>query len=450
MSAPLPPKALQRYPGQFLNALRSNELAFTYGLHQRYGDAVRYRAGPGRICLLTHPDAVEQVLVSKNRDFHKEPFYAVLRAVLGDGLLTTEDEVHKRQRRLIQPIFHHTMIKEYGRTMVENASRHRQRWRDGESVDMHEEMMRLTLAIVGKTLFGAEVEDDSRDVAEAVAAILGMLDEFLLVLLLFYAGRHPDRVERLPIPALRRFHQARDRLDAVIYRLIEERKRADDGTDLVSRLLEAQEDGRGMSVQQVRNEAMTLFLAGHETTAVALTWTFCLLARHPDVEEKLHAELEEVLGDRLPEPDDVRELRYTRKVLSESMRLFPPVTGIGRQAIRDVEVGGWALPKGTIVSLSQYSVHRDPRWYPEPRRFDPERWEPDEDAKRPRYSYFPFGGGPRLCIGEPFAWMEGILLVATIAQHWQFDLAPGYPMGLDPKITLRPKGGMRMTARRRS
>ena len=170
-----------------------------------------------------------------------------------------------------------------------------------------------------------------------------------------------------------------------------------------------------MSIQQVRDEAMTLFLAGHETTAVAMTWTMYLLSRHPGVEEKLQAELDEVLNGRVPEPEDLPRLAYTRKVLSESMRLFPPVTGIGRQAIRDTEVGGYALPEGTIVGLSQWTVHRDARWYPEPRRFDPERWEPDEEAKRPRYSYFPFGGGPRLCIGEPFAWMEGILLLAVYA-----------------------------------
>jgi len=450
MTERLPPKARQSYPGQFMTALRRDELGFTAGMQRRYGDAVRYRVGPFKVTLLTHPDAIEQVLVTKNHDFHKEPFYNLLRRVLGDGLITSEDDVHKRQRRLIQPLFHHTMIKEYGRTMVEYAARHRERLRDGETVDVHEEMMRLTLSIVGRTLFGGNVEDDARVVADSVATILGMLDEFVLFLLLSYGGRYAERIERVPLPSLRRFREARDRLDAVVYRLIEERRRDGDGTDLVSRLLQAGDDGRGMSTKQVRDEAMTLFLAGHETTAVAMTWTLYLLSRHPDVEEKLLAELDEVLGERLPEPEDLQRLQYTRKVFAESMRLFPPVTGIGRQAVRDTQIAGFELPEGTIVALSQWAVHRDPRWYLEPRRFDPERWEPDEEAKRPRYSYFPFGGGPRLCIGEPFAWMEGILLLATIMPEWRFQLAPDARVALDPKITLRPKHGMRMIASRRA
>jgi cytochrome P450 len=348
---------------------------------------------------------------------------------------------------MIQPIFHHKMIKGYGEQMVEFGVRHRERWRDAQELDLHREMMGLTLAIVGKTLFGADVEGDAPDVGDALTTILGMFDETALFLLLFAAGRYVDRIQRLPLPAARRFREARARLDAVIYRLIDEARRGGaGGTDLLSRLLQARDAGTGMTDEQVRDEAMTLFLAGHETTAVALTWTFYLLARHPSVEEKLHAELEEVLGGRPPEPDDLPRLTYTRNVLSESMRLYPPVWEIGRQPVRDVEIGGYLLPRGTVVGMSQFVVHRDERWYPEPRRFDPERWEPDEEAKRPRYSYFPFGGGPRLCIGESFAWMEGILLLATIAQEWRFRLVPGHPIALDPKITLRPKYGMRMTA----
>src|SRR5437762_2263104 len=255
MNAPLPPRVRQRYPGEFLGALRNDELGFTARMQREHGDAVRYRVGPFKVTSLTHPDAIEQVLVTKNRDFHKEPFYNLLRRVLGDGLITTEDDFHKRQRRLIQPLFHHTMIKEYGRTMVEYAARHRERLRDGETVDVHEEMMRLTLSIVGRTLFGGNVEDDARVVADSVATILGMLDEFVLFLLLSYGGRYAERIERVPLPPLRRFREARARLDAVVSRLIEERRRRGDGTDLGRRLLQAGDDGRGTSTEPVRHEA---------------------------------------------------------------------------------------------------------------------------------------------------------------------------------------------------
>jgi cytochrome P450 len=204
-----------------------------------------------------------------------------------------------------------------------------------------------------------------------------------------------------------------------------------------------------MSDQHVRDEAITIFLAGHETTSVALTWTFYLLSRHQGVEEKLHAELDEVLGSRLPSVEDLPRLSYTRKVLSESRRLYPPAYGIGRQALSDVEIDGYLIPRDSSVLMSQFVVHRDPRWWPEPRRFDPDRWDPEEEAKRPRYSYFPFGGGSRICIGESFAWMEGILVLATLAQEWRLRLVPDHPIALDPKITLRPKHGMRMTVSRR-
>ncbi|MFN2545146.1 MAG: cytochrome P450 [Actinomycetota bacterium] len=440
---PGPPGTLQ--PANIV-AMRRDELGFYRGMAERYGDIVRFRMGPLRMCLVTDPQGVEQVLVTRNHDIHKSPFYEAMKRVLGEGLLTSEDEFHKRQRRLIQPIFHHRRIKEYGEAMVDYGVRYRDRWQDGQVLDLHQEMMGLTLAIVGKTLFGADVERDAADVGEAMATLLGMLDRLLLFVVFMIGGPLADNIERLPVPAMRQFRAARDGLDRVIGRMIEE-KRAEgaDGSDLLSRLLVAEEDGAGMTDQQLRDEAITIFLAGHETTAVALSWTFYLLSRHQDVEGKLHAELDEVLGDRVPTVEDLSRLDYTRKVLSEAMRLFPPAWMIGRQAIADLELCGYDVPKGTILLTPPFLVHRDPRWWPEPRRFDPERFSQEEEAKRPRYAYFPFGGGPRLCIGESFAWMEGELLLATIAQRWRPRLLPGQPAGLQPQVTLRPKGGMRVT-----
>jgi cytochrome P450 len=446
----LPPGPPGRFQPGNVAAIRRDELGFYRSLTATYGDIVRFRMGPLWLCLVTHPDAVETVLVGRNHDVHKSPFYEAMKRVLGEGLLTSEDDFHKRQRRLIQPIFHHKRIKEYGEQMVEYGVRYRERWTEGQVLDFHQEMMGLTLAIVGKTLFGADVERDASDVGRAMSTLLGMLDNLLLFVIFMIGGPLADNVERLPIPAMRGYHVARAELDRVIHRMIEE-KRAEgaSGSDLLSQLLAAEEGGAAMDDQQVRDEAITIFLAGHETTAVALSWTFYLLSRHPEVEGKLHAELDEILGDRVPTVDDLPRLDYTRKVLSESMRLFPPAWMIGRQAVADLELLGYDVPAGTILLLPPFLVQRDPRWFPEPRRFDPERFAAEEEAQRPRYSYFPFGGGPRLCIGESFAWMEGELLLATIAQHWRPRLEPGQPAGLQPLVTLRPKGGLRVSMERR-
>src|SRR5919198_89928 len=450
MNPPLPPKVRQRFPGEIIVGQFRDEIGLNMRLTREYGDTFRYKVGPFHVVMANHPNAIEQVLVPRSHEFKKDPFYEQMKRILGEGLLTSEGDFHKRQRRMIQPIFHHRLIKEYAATMVEFAARHRERWHEGQTFDLHEELMALTMAIVGKTLFGADVERDARDVGDALATILGVFDDPALFLLIFFGGRAAQFVERLPLPAVKRFQRAVDRLDGVIFRLIQEKREAGaEGTDLLSRLLHAQTEGSGMSDQQVRDEAITIFLAGHETTAVALTWTFYLLSRHTQVEEKLLAELDEVLGDRLPTVEDLDRLSYTRKVLSESMRLYPPAWEIGRQALSDVEINGYTIPQGSSVLMSQFLVHRDPRWYPEPRRFDPERWDPEEEAKRPKYSYFPFGGGSRICIGESFAWMEGELVLATIAQRWRLRLLPDHPVALDPKITLRPKHGMRMTVSRR-
>jgi len=329
--------------------------------------------------------------------------------------------------------------------MIDYAARMRARWREGETLDMSEEMMRLTLAIVGKSLFDADVESDAEEVGKAMSIVMEL---FNTITIPFF-----ELLEKLPLPQFRRFDSAKAKLDAVIYRLIEERRRSGkDRGDLLSMLLLAQDtegDGGRMTDVQLRDEALTIFLAGHETTANALTWTWYLLSQHPEFEAKLHNEIDEVLQSRLATFADMPKLKYTEMVLAESMRLYPPAWAIGRRAVNDCEIGGYFVPKQSLVLMSQYVMHRDERYFHEPLRFKPERWTADERERRPQFSYFPFGGGPRRCIDEGFAWMEGILLIATLAQHWQMRLVPDHPVALKPLMTLRPKHGMRMTVVRR-
>jgi cytochrome P450 len=370
------------------------------------------------------------------------------RRILGDGLLTSEGETHKRNRRILQPGFHHERIASYGEAMAELAAGAAERWRTGQELDLHEELMGLTLAIAGRTLFGTNVDQaDAQLVAASLRTMLDMYDRFLLPF--------AEHLERLPLPANRRFWQAKASLDEVVFGLIRQRRAAGDRGDLLSMLLAARDgDERqgatgAMSDQQIRDEATTIFLAGHETTALALTWAFYLLSQSPEVERRLHRELDETLGDRVAKPSDLPDLSYARSVLSESLRLYPPAWTMGRTVVADLPVGGYVVPAGATALLSQYVVQHDPRWYPDPWRFDPERWKPEAVAARPKYSFFPFGAGPRMCIGEDFAWMEGTLVLATIAQRWKFRLVPGQRIDLSPRITLRPKYGMRMCLARR-
>jgi cytochrome P450 len=305
-------------------------------------------------------------------------------------------------------------------------------------------MMKVTLAIVAKTLFSADVEGEANEIGEALTTTFGA----------FNVGVLPfsEIIERMPLPYMKRFYAARARLDATIYRIIEERRSSgEDKGDLLSMLLLAQDtegDGGRMTDTQLRDEAMTLFLAGHETTANALSWTWYLLSQNPHVEARFHAEVD-ALGDRPLGPEDLAALPYTRMVLTESMRLYPPAWAIGRRAINDFEVNGYRIPARSMVLVCQYITHRDARFFPQPERFDPERWRPEIAATRPKFSYFPFGGGTRICIGEQFAWMEGILLLATIGRQWIFRYAGDEPPQIDPKITLRPLNGIPMSVLRR-
>jgi cytochrome P450 len=429
-------------------AFRRDPLHYLTRLAREHGDIVYFNVGSQRAYLLNHPDLVRDVLVTRQDHFRKGRALQRSKRLLGEGLLTSEGEHHRRQRRLAQPAFHRKRIESYGDVMTAYAARHAARWRDGASVDIAREMMRLTLAIVGKTLFNADVEEDADDIAGALAEIMELFNMLLLP--------YSEYLEKLPLPQTRRFERARAKLDSIIYRIVEERRHdTEDAGDLLSMLLAARDeegDGSGMSDQQIRDEVMTLILAGHETTANALSWTWYLLAQHPEVEKKLHAELDEVLdrGRRLPAVEDLPRLRYTEMILSESMRLYPPAWVVGRLAIKDYEVRGYVVPAGSLVLVSQYVMHRDARFFTDPERFNPQRWTPEAKESRPAYSYFPFGGGARRCVGEGFAWMEGVLLVATVASRWRMRLDPQHRVETYPRITLRPRRGIRVTLESRA
>lgn len=428
---------------------RRDPTGFLSSVARRYGDIALIKIGSQSIYLLNHPEFIKDVLVTHQRNFIKGPALQRARVLLGDGLLTSEGEVHLRQRRLIQPVFHRQRIATYAQVMASYAEECSQRWQemagpDGRlTLDVSAEMMRLTMRVITKTLFGVDPEaSGAADYNQVGAAISSILEMFDLLMSPYF-----NLLQKLPLPSIRRFQQASADLDRTIQALITARRVFGDEEDLLALLLAAQDsegDGQGMNDRQVRDEALTLFLAGHETTANALTWTFYLLAKHPRQEARLQAELAQVLNGRRPEIGDLEKLTYTRMVLSESMRLYPPAWVLGREAITDYQVGGYPVPAGSTLLMSQWVMHHDPRYYPEPLRFDPERWRPAALAHLPRYAYFPFGGGPRVCIGEQFAWMEGVLLLATLAQRWRMRLVPGHPVELLPRITLRPKYGMRM------
>lgn len=436
----LPPGPKPVIPAVNLFALRRDPIKFLTRLTEQYGDLVYFKLGPQPVFLVNNPDYIRDILVIHNRNFMKGEGLQRAKRLLGEGLLTSEGEFHLRQRRLAQPAFHRQRIAGYATTMVEYAARACDQWRVGETRDVAREMMRLTLAIAGKTLFDADVEGEADEISEALTTSFELFNRLTLPF--------AQLLERLPLPATRRFQKARERLDATIYRIIDERRASgEDRGDLLSMLIAARDeegDGSGMTDEQLRDEAMTIFLAGHETTANALTWTWYLLSQHPDIEARFHAEVAEVLKGGLPTAEDFPRLRYTEMVFAEAMRLYPPAWIIGRRALGDYQLNGYTIPARSILLMSQYVTHHDARFFPDPFRFDPERWRPEARESRPKFSYFPFGGGPRLCIGESFAWMEGSLVLATIAQRFRMRLAPGYPVEMQPLVTLRPKHGMRM------
>lgn len=425
-----------------LYAFRSDPLGFLTAAARKYGDLVYFRVARQHMYLVNHPDYVREILVANQGNFIKSRALQRAKVLLGEGLLTSEGKHHLRQRRLVQPAFHRERLAAYASAMSECSVRWRESWQAGSKLDIATEMPHFTLSIVAKTLFNADLQSEASEIGDAMTTVLQM---FRLLLMPF-----SEYMEKLPLPYVRRFENARARLDATIYGLVRERrKNGQDTGDLLSMLLFAQDEeksgeGDRMTDEQVRDEALTLFLAGHETTANALTWTWYLLSQHPEVERRLHAEIDSVLQGRAPELTDVPELRYAEMILAEALRLYPPAWAIGRMATGPFSLGGVEVPARSICILSPYLVQRDPRWFPDAERFDPERWTPDARDSRPKFSYFPFGGGARVCIGERFAWMEGVIVMAAIAQKWRLRLAPDQTVEPLPLITLRVKNGLRM------
>lgn len=413
---------------------------------REYGDVVRFRIAWTPLYLVVHPRDIEYVLVKNAANFTKSADYRALKRLVGNGLLTSEGDFWRRQRSLIQPAFHRESILRYAPVMTGATSRMLDTWQDNERRDVHKDMVRLTLEIVAECLYSAEVSGSAERVGRALETVTS---GFMKA-----AGRTLLFPFHIPDPLAWRERRAIRELNQIIDGIIQERRAsARPHSDLLDTLLRVRDaDGSSMSDAQLRDEVMTLFLAGHETTALALSWTFYLLARHPEIESRLLEELRTVLGGRTPSLEDLPRLRYTEMVVKESMRLYPPAWGVGRRAIADCEIGGYRVKAGSNIFILQWLTQRDPRFFPDPERFDPERWreDPIRAGRVPRYAYFPFGGGPRVCVGAAFAMVEATLLLATIEQRFHLDVATDRPVEVFPSVTLRPKGGLPMIVKRRS
>ncbi|HEY3038001.1 MAG TPA: cytochrome P450 [Pyrinomonadaceae bacterium] len=420
----------------------------TFGFIERcraYGDVVRMRFLYLTAYFLYHPRDIEYVISTNARNFIKSRNQRspLFQRLVGNGLLTSEGEVWKRQRRLAQPAFHRHRINAYAETMTDYAQRMVSTWRAGEVRDIHRDMMRLTLEIVVKTLFNADVSAEADKVGRVLSRIVTP-----------FAGQATLKWimdNRLPTITHRRFNRDAREIDMIVYRIINERRRSgQDQGDLLSMLLNAtDEDGSQLSDKQLRDEVMTIFLAGHETTALTLSWAWYLLAQNPEVEKNFHAELAGVLAGRLPTMEDLSRLHYTEMIAKESMRLYPPAYALGREALTECEIGGFKVPAGAQVFMFQWATQRDARFFAEPEKFYPERWTQDFSNSLPKYAYFPFGGGPRACIGNYFAMMEIVLLLATIGQQFRFSLLPEHPVRLMPAMSLRPADGIKVVLNKR-
>ncbi|MBZ5859377.1 cytochrome P450 [Flavihumibacter profundi] len=440
----LPPGPKPKFLLGHLFSFRKDSIGFLRNIAKEYGDIVHFKIGPLRIVLLNHPDFIKEVLSVKHQNFVKGRPMEMAKELLGEGLLTSEGEFHKRHSRIIQPAFRRNMIESYAPAVTEYATRLMNGWEDGMEVEIKEEMTKMSIAIAGKALFNADIEKEAPEIDQALEAASSLAGRIALPF--------SEWLLKLPIPDTRRFLKAKARLDNTINRMVDERRgnKMDNG-DLVSLLLRTQDEnnGGGMSDQQVRDEAMTLFLTAFDTTSTALTWTWYLLSQNPEAESELHEELDRVLDNRLPTADDIAQLKYTRMVLGESMRIFPPSYLIPRQAVEDFPIDNYIIPGGTIILMSPYLIHHDARFHPDPEKFNPHAWDKHSNGLHAKYEYFPFSRGPRSCIGEPFAWMQGILVLAAIAQSWRIKMVPDHPVELLQRINLRPRYGLKMTIHRR-
>jgi cytochrome P450 len=430
-----------------LAGLHRDPTAVMAGLRARHGDLVHFRIGPQHVFVVMRADLAREVLVTHQRAFKNGPGFERARIVLGNGLLTSEGDFHLRQRRMLQPAFHRKRVAAYAGIMLDEARRAGDAWREGEPRDVAEDMTQLALRVVTRALFGAELAADGERIGHAVAEV-GEFFDYLTIALL-------PVLLRTPLPRVRRFKRGIRQLEDATARVIAERRSAGteaDG-DLLSILLAARDvegDGTGMTDTQVRDEALTLITAGHETTANGLNWAWYLLALHPEVERRFHAELDEVVGGRPLTAEDAARLPYTEAMLLEAMRLYPPAWGIERRAVADQAIGGHVIPKGAAVLMPTYVMHRDPRLFPDPLRFDPERFLPEGSAGRPDWAYPLFGGGTRKCIGVGFAMLEATLVLAELGRRWRLRLDPARPVVPQARVSLRPRDGLWMLPERRA
>jgi cytochrome P450 len=414
-------------------------------LVQKYGDIVHMQLGRRHDYLINHPDYIKAILCAPQSEMARSTPPG-LKRLLGRGLLTSQGDYHKRHKRMLAPTFHKELVRRWGSTITTYSERMCDRWVDGQEMDIEYEMSRLTLAIAVKAFVSVDLEERTGELAKATNTLIEMIHCRTLPLI-------DDLLDKVALGRIRRFNNARAQFDSIVYRMIRERRDASSQTpDLLSALLQVRDEETGSSAlsdEEIRDEVVTMLVAGHETTAHALTWTWYLLSQHPECERRLHAELDETLQERLPTVDDLESMPYNRMVLSEAMRLYPPVWIVARRNPNAWSLNNYTFPPGSFVFISQYLMHRDPRFFPDPERFDPNRWTPQAIAQRPKYSYFPFGGGPRQCIGEGLSWVIGLLVLATIGRRWRFEVAPRQKVEVQPLITLRPKYGMRMTTNRR-
>jgi cytochrome P450 len=437
---PAPPNGHKLPPGPQGAFLLGNtfaylrdQLGFLTKAVRDYGDIVNLRLGNLTTYVLVNPEHIDYVLRSHSDNFMKDKLTRWLIPVVGEGLLTSEGDFWRRQRKLAQPTFQRQQIERYAAIMVEQTEHTLAAWHDNEVHDVHEDLARLTLFIVAKAIFGTDLKSEANTIGGSLDVVM---NHFMSPMRWF------SFVDYLPLPSSRRYWRAIRKIDEIIYGIIKRhRERGQDTGDLLSRLLAARDEqgGGGMTDRQLRDEVVTLILAGHETTALVLFYSFYLLAQSPESADRLAAELHDVLGGRSPTAADVPNLRYTEWVIRESMRLYPPAWGIAREALADCEIGGYHVAKGTQLFMVQRLVHRDGRWYSDPEAFKPERWDNDLVKRLPRCAYFPFGDGPRICIGNHFAMMEAVLLLATIAQRFRLEIEPGQTLELLPSVTLRPR-----------
>lgn len=418
-----------------------------------HGDMVRYRFGPFDFLVVHRPEDIRTVLLERADDFRKSPSYDGLRLSIGNGLLTSEGDFWKRQRKLMTPAFHHKRLRGFAETMVRCASECADEFdqlvhdRRGQAiVDLHERMIALTFRVVGLTLFSTELSAKAGEMGPALATVIEHANHLVMSMFLSPPSWVPTRRNR-------RFKQAMAVVDDVVLGIIAERRRTgEDPGDLLGMLMAATgegPDGERMTDQELRDEVATLVLAGHETTAQALTWTFMLLSQHPEVERRALAEIREVCGDRPPCFEDLKALDYTGRVIDEALRLYPPAWIFERQSLVELELGGYRVPEQTIVGVAPYALHRNPKYWDNPEGFDPDRFLPERAAERPRYTYLPFGGGPRQCIGINFALYEAKLVLATLLQRYSFALVPGQDLTPAAEVTLRPSHGLKVWLRRR-